>query len=133
MAEWLVEGAPRIDCHECDVNRFEPHQSTPAYIEARGRQNYIEVYDIIHPLQPMEDPRPLRIVAVPPAASVALGACFLEGSRLGAAAVVRGERGAARAATRRSRRADAWAARYWSPIAGAEALATRERRRAATT
>jgi dimethylglycine oxidase len=29
-------------------------------LRARGKQNYKEVYDIIHPLQQMEQPRPLR-------------------------------------------------------------------------
>src|SRR5262249_9639459 len=26
MAEWLIEGTPRTDVHECDINRFEPMQ-----------------------------------------------------------------------------------------------------------
>ena len=29
MAEWLVDGQPAVDLHECDVNRFEPHQLAP--------------------------------------------------------------------------------------------------------
>ena len=60
MAEWLVDGGSTVDLHECDLNRFEAHQLAPSYIHDRGIQNYVEVYDIIHPLQPMEEPRPLR-------------------------------------------------------------------------
>ena len=61
MAEWLVDGyCSSFDLHECDVNRFEPHQLAPEYVLARDCQNFVEVYDILHPLQPMEDPRPLR-------------------------------------------------------------------------
>jgi glycine cleavage system aminomethyltransferase T/glycine/D-amino acid oxidase-like deaminating enzyme len=124
-AEWLVDGASRADVHECDVNRFEAHQLAPAYIEARGRQNFIEVYDILHPLQPMEAPRPLRTSPFY-AREQALGGMFLEGSgwerphwfEANAPLV---ERYAELIPTR-----GAWASRYWSPIAGAEALATRD-------
>ncbi len=125
MAEWLVEGAPRIDCHEGDVNRFEPHQTTPAYIEARGRQNYIEVYDVIHPLQPMEDPRPLRVSPFHQR-EVALGACFLEGSGWERPQWFQANEGLLERYGAGVPARDAWSARYWSPIAGAEALATRD-------
>ena len=125
MAEWLVNGAPSTDVHECDINRFEPHQLAPRYVEERGVQNFIEVYDIIHPLQPMESPRPLRTSPFY-AREQALGACFLEGSgwerpqwyEANASLL---ERYADRVPAR-----DAWPARHWSPVAGAEALATRD-------
>ena len=95
MAEWLVDGGPQVDVHECDIDRFEPHQLAPAYVRERGVQNFVEVYDILHPLQPMESPRPLRTSPFHDR-EVDLGARFLEGERLGAAALVRGERRAAR-------------------------------------
>ena len=61
VSEWLVDGhCSTFDLHDCDVNRFEAHQLAPEYVLARDCQNYIEVYDILHPLQPMEAPRPLR-------------------------------------------------------------------------
>ena len=78
MAEWLVEGSPRVDVHEMDLTASSRTSAGPAYVEARGRQNYIEVYDIIHPLQPMEQPRPLRTSPFYPR-QVELGARFLEG------------------------------------------------------
>lgn len=50
MAEWLVDGyCSSFDLHECDVNRFEPHQLSPEYVLARDCQNFVEVYDIVHP------------------------------------------------------------------------------------
>ena len=49
---------------------------------------------------------------------------FGEAARLGAAALVRGERRPARG---RQAGRDDWSARHWSPIAAAEALVTRER------
>ncbi|MGO4759150.1 FAD-dependent oxidoreductase, partial [Streptomyces sp. 2MCAF27] len=61
VAEWLVDGhCSSFDLHECDVNRFEAHQLAPEYVLARDCQNFVEVYDILHPLQPAGAPRPLR-------------------------------------------------------------------------
>lgn len=57
MAEWLVDGfCSSFDLHECDLNRFEPHQLSPEYVLARDCQNFVEVYDILHPLQPSGHP-----------------------------------------------------------------------------
>ena len=60
MAEWIVNGEPELDVREGDINRFHKHHHVRKYLRARGKQNYKEVYDIIHPLQQMEQPRPLR-------------------------------------------------------------------------
>ncbi|MFI7707807.1 FAD-dependent oxidoreductase [Nonomuraea sp. NPDC049480] len=124
MAEWLVDGhCTSFDLHECDVNRFEPHQIAPDYVLARGCQNYVEVYDIIHPLQPMEHPRPLRTSPFHPRQQE-LGALFLEASGW-----ERPQWYGANEPLLRGREIPApgdWAARYWSPIVGAEAQATRE-------
>jgi glycine cleavage system aminomethyltransferase T/glycine/D-amino acid oxidase-like deaminating enzyme len=124
MAEWLVDGhCSSFDLHECDVNRFEPHQLAPEYVLTRDCQNFVEVYDIIHPLQPPENLRPLRVSSFH-ARQRELDAYFLEASGW--------ERpqwyGAnARLADGRDIPAPGdWAARYWSPIAGAEAQASRE-------
>ncbi|MBN6050303.1 GcvT family protein [Nonomuraea sp. RK-328] len=124
MAEWLVDGhCTTFDLHECDVNRFEPHQVAPDYVLARGCQNYVEVYDIIHPLQPMREPRPLRTSPFHPRQQE-LHAAFLEASGW-----ERPQWYAANAPLLSGREIPTpgdWAARYWSPIVGAEAQATRE-------
>ena len=57
MAQWLVDGRPDIDLHECELYRFEAAQLAPSYIATRGAQNFVEVYDIIHPLEPPAQPR----------------------------------------------------------------------------
>ncbi|MEU4158307.1 FAD-dependent oxidoreductase [Actinoplanes sp. NPDC026670] len=120
LAEWLVDGQPGIDLHEADLHRFEQVQLAPDYVEERAKQNFIEVYDIVHPLQPMERPRPLRTSPFHPRQQ-ALGAVFLEG-----AGWERPYWYTANAPAEVPERDD-WSARYWSPIAATEARITRER------
>jgi glycine cleavage system aminomethyltransferase T/glycine/D-amino acid oxidase-like deaminating enzyme len=124
IAEWIVSGVPQTDLRECDMHRFEPHAHSPAYVRARGAQQYREVYDIIHPLQQMEQPRPLRTSPFY-LRQRELGAVFFEG---------RGwerpqwyEANAALAHGQELPGRSGWAARYWSPIAAAEHRAARER------
>jgi dimethylglycine oxidase len=128
MAEWLVDGhCSSFDLHGCEINRFEPHQLAPAYVLERGCQNFVEVYDIKHPLQPMESPRPLRTSPFHQRQRE-LDGFFLEASGwerphwYGAnAGLVDG-----RDIPAPNNDRDDWAARYWSPIVAAEARHTRE-------
>lgn len=124
VAEWLVDGVPSYDLHGCDVNRFTEHQVGPEYVLGRDCQNFAEVYDIIHPLQPMAEPRPLRTSPFYPREQE-LGAVFLEAQ--GWERPQWYEANADLVAGREIPEPDPWAARYWSPIAGAEAQVTRER------
>ncbi|MFF4256995.1 FAD-dependent oxidoreductase [Streptomyces sp. NPDC001663] len=124
MAEWLVDGRPTTDVHECDINRFEEVQLAPSYVHERSCQNFVEVYDILHPLQPVEAPRPLRVSPFH-SRQEALGAVFLEGG--GWERPHWYEANASLPEVVRIPGRNAWASRYWSPIAGAEALVTRER------
>ncbi|WP_049569466.1 GcvT family protein [Nonomuraea sp. SBT364] len=129
VAELLVDGRSGYDLHECELSRFEPVQLAPAYVTERGKQNFVEVYDVIHPLQPMLAPRPMRTSPFH-ARQRELGGYFLEAAGwerphwfeanrplvepLGGEPVLgAGPR-------------DEWAARHWSPIAAAESHATRE-------
>ncbi|WP_435602108.1 GcvT family protein [Streptomyces sp. bgisy130] len=124
VAEWMTDGRPATDIHECDLYRFEDAQRSPAYIADRGAQNFIEVYDVIHPLQPMEAPRPLRTSPFYPRQQE-LGAYFLEGG--GWERPHWYEANAPLTEGLQLPERDAWSARYWSPIAAAEARATREK------
>ncbi|MGH3665854.1 MAG: FAD-dependent oxidoreductase, partial [Egibacteraceae bacterium] len=124
VAEWLVDGKPSIDVRQADLNRFEDFAHSPAYVRARASQNFAEVYDIIHPLQPMEEPRPLRVSPFY-ARQRELGAFFLEGA--GWERPQWYETNAALLDGRDIPGRDAWAERYWSPTVGAEAQVTRER------
>ncbi len=124
IAEWMTDGAPSIDPAGVDVHRFDEFQKSPSYVLARSSQAFQEVYDIIHPQQPMEEPRPLRTSPFY-LRQRELGAYFLEAS---------GWERPQWYGSNDSLLADydvpemeEWAGRYWSPIVGAEHLATRER------
>ncbi len=124
ISEWMTDGVPSIDPSGLDVHRFDKHQRSPAYVLARSSQSFQEVYDIIHPLQPMDEPRPLRTSPFY-TRQRELGAYFLEASgweRPQWYAVNESLLAEFDVAER-----DEWSGRYWSPIVGAEHLATRER------
>ncbi|MFJ5100199.1 FAD-dependent oxidoreductase [Streptomyces sp. NPDC088554] len=124
VAQWMTEGRATTDIHECDLYRFEDAQRSPAYVEERGARNFIEVYDIVHPLQPLERPRPLRTSPFH-TAQRELGAYFLEGGGWERPHWYEANAPLTEGVSPPER--DAWAARYWSPIAAAEARATREK------
>jgi dimethylglycine oxidase len=124
VAEWMVEGVPSLDLREEDLNRFYPHVQSRSYVRARGAQNYREIYDIIHPLQPMSTPRQLRLTPFYDR-EVALGAFFTEAAGWerplwyeANAPLLDGADFPVRSG---------WAARFWSPIQGTEHQAARER------
>ncbi|WP_078655884.1 GcvT family protein [Streptomyces fulvoviolaceus] len=124
VAEWMVDGRPSLDLHECDLTRFEEAQRSPSYIRERGSQQFVEVYDVLHPLQPMEQPRPLRVSPFY-ARQQQLGAHFLEGG--GWERPHWYEANAPLTEGLDIPERDPWSARFWSPIAAAEAKATREK------
>ncbi|MFE6686866.1 FAD-dependent oxidoreductase [Streptomyces sp. NPDC057743] len=124
VAEWMSDGRPTTDVHACDLTRFEDAQRSPAYIAERGAQSFVEVYDVIHPLQPMEQPRPLRTSPFYPRQQE-LGAAFLEAGGWERPHWYEANAPLAEGLDLPER--DAWSARYWSPIAAAEAAVTRER------
>ena len=129
MAEWIVEGAPSIDLRESDLNRFHRHALHPAYVRTRANRQYIEVYDVLHPLDQPLEPRNLRVSPFYPRQH-ALGAhCFesagWERPQWYAANEPALQELARRGVTWPER--TAWTARNWSPIIGAEHSAARER------
>jgi glycine cleavage system T protein len=120
LADLMVHGEAGIDLHECDPERFDDHGLSPAFARVRGAQQYREVYDVIHPREPVRVARPLRVSPFH-ARQVALGAEMFESAgwerpQWYPAADIP-------AAPARS----AWSARFWAPSALAEHRATRER------
>lgn len=122
VAQLMTSGDCELDWREVDVNRFAPHHASPRYIQARGWSQYAEVYDIIHPRYQISRPRGLRR-APWYAQQVSLGAHFFESNGW--------ERPQWFGANARlplpihGTERDHWGAIEWSPIAGAEHLATR--------
>jgi glycine cleavage system T protein len=121
-AELMDTGVSAADLRDLDLHRFHSHAHTKPYVRARGAQQYREVYDIIHPKQQMEQPRPLRVTPFQ-ARLAALGGVFFES--------VGWERAQWYASNAKLLEEyevpgrDEWASRYWSPIEGAEHQATR--------
>lgn len=126
VAELLVDEHTEVDLHELDLARFERIQLEDTYVRETAAQNFVEVYDIIHPLQPRLSPRDLRLSPFHPR-QVQLGAVFLEAGgwerphwyEANAALVD------ALPADWAPRPRDPWAARFHSPVVAAEAHATR--------
>ncbi len=77
VAQLLVDGRSEIDLHGCSVHRFEEFQLADAYVEETSKQNFVEIYDVLHPLQPRSSPRDVRVSPFH-ARQVELGAVFLE-------------------------------------------------------
>jgi glycine cleavage system aminomethyltransferase T/glycine/D-amino acid oxidase-like deaminating enzyme len=119
IADWILDGDPGMDMHELDLHRFEPVQTTRAYVRARGARNYDEVYDLIHPLQPLGVARPLRRAPFHDRLEE-LNAEFFEGKGWERAQWFRSNP-PDRAAER-----SGWAGQFWSPSAATEHRATRE-------
>ena len=124
VARYMVDGLPPLDLRDLDCNRFHAHVPSRPYVLARGRRQYREVYDIIHPRQQLERPRRLRLSPFQPRLEELGGEMFesagwerpewfADSYRL-----PRPEKGHTR---------QGWSARYWSPLIGAEHRATRER------
>lgn len=126
VAELLTTGRSEIDVAECELSRFEEVQLSPAYVDETSQQNFVEIYDIIHPLQPRDSPRKLRTSPFY-TRQQELGAFFLE---LGAWErpfwyEANGELIKYLPAEWRPVDRDAWSSRLYSPIAAAEAWKTR--------
>lgn len=124
IAEWMTTGVPPLDMREHDINRWHSFAFSKPYIRARAERQYIEVYDIVHPLQQTLNPRQIRTSPFYEREK-ALGAEFFEAVGWerpqwyhSNAALVQEDMPGMRSG---------WAARYWSPIIAAEHRATRER------
>ncbi|MFI6041498.1 FAD-dependent oxidoreductase [Nocardia sp. NPDC051321] len=128
-AEWIIDGAPSTDVHECDLYRFEDVARSGQFIMETSSQAFVEVYDIIHPHQYRTALRGLRTSPFY-ARQQELGAFFFEGGGWERPAWYE----ANAALTQRVRDEglpfpdrDDWSSKFWSPISIAEARWTRER------
>lgn len=124
LSEWILDGQAEVDVHEADVHRFEPFQRSTAYFVPRSITNHDEVYDVHHPLEPVHRPRPLR-VSPWVGRHRELGAVFVEGQGWERPAWFEANDGLAERLGLDVAPREDWHARWWSPIAVAEHVATR--------
>ncbi|KAL2870910.1 GcvT family protein [Aspergillus lucknowensis] len=126
MAEILTQGWSAVDVSECELSRFEDVQLNREYVSETSQQNFVEIYDIIHPLQPRESPRSLRTSPFY-AEQVHLGAFFMELGGWERPFWYEANAGLVRSlpAHWRPVERDPWSSRFYSPIVAAEAWKTR--------
>lgn len=124
IAEWMTYGEPEWDLHEADINRFLPHQKTQLFVDLRCAQNYREVYDIIHPTQPYEEPRNLRLTPFH-ARLAAQDAHFVPSAGYEMALWYNSNARLLEKYEDQIPQRQGWESQFWSPIQGAEHLEVR--------
>ncbi|MEM6425960.1 MAG: FAD-dependent oxidoreductase, partial [Cyanobacteria bacterium P01_D01_bin.128] len=124
VAELMTTGTSTIDLHELDLHRFPEVCKGADYVLKAGAQQYDEVYDILHPLDQQTHSRELRVSPFYPRLQ-ALGAQFVFSA--GWERPQWFEANADLLNTYPVPERTGWEARNWSPIAGAEHLAVRDR------
>lgn len=126
-AEWIVDGAPSVDTHECDLYRFEDIARSPEFVMQTSSQAFVEVYDVVHPHQYRTALRGLRTSPFH-GRQAALGAYFYEGGGWERPAWYESNAALAQRLFEDGLAVpdrDEWATRFWSPISIAEAHWTR--------
>ncbi|MFF1881655.1 FAD-dependent oxidoreductase [Pseudarthrobacter sp. NPDC058196] len=126
MAELIIDGQPQTDLHGCELTRFEKVQTSDAYVSETSQQNFVEIYDVMHPLQPRESPRDLRVSPFN-VRQKELGAFFLESAGWERPHWFEANRGLLEElpAGWQTPERDSWSAMFHSPISAAEAWKTR--------
>lgn len=126
VAELLIEGHSRTSLHECEVSRFEEIQTAESYVSETSQQNFVEIYDVLHPLQPRVSPRDLRVSPFNNRQKE-LGAFFLESGGWERPHWFEANRQLLKdlPAEWQAPEREAWAAQFHSPISAAEAWKTR--------
>ncbi|KAG6038966.1 hypothetical protein E4U41_003421 [Claviceps citrina] len=126
LVEVLTSGKPHIDLAECELGRFEDIQLTPQYVSETCQQNFVEIYDILHPLQPRVSPRHLRLSPFY-MRQTELGAYFLEAAAWERPFWFEANRKLLRELPPEWRpvERDSWSKQHYSEIAAVEAWKTR--------
>jgi glycine cleavage system aminomethyltransferase T len=124
LAEWMTSGDTEWDPRLIDVNRFHGFQTTRRFIEKVCDKNYAEIYDIIHPREPITEPRDVRLSPFDERHR-ARGAVFTTFAGLELPNWFESNSGLVEKFGDQIPARSGWAAEHWSPIQGAEHLATR--------
>ncbi|CAG9992940.1 unnamed protein product [Clonostachys byssicola] len=126
LAEILTNGRSELDLSSCDIARFEEAQLSECYIKNTASQDFVQVYDIVHPFRPRESPRGLRCSPFHERQKD-LGAVFLEtgGWERPEWFEANKELVAQLPSSWAPRDRDTWSSRHYSPVVAAEAYKTR--------
>ena len=125
VAEWMTEGDTEWDVRQMDVNRFHAFQTTPRFIERVCNKNYAEIYDIIHPREPISEPRDVRLTPMH-RRHQEMGAVFTTFAGLELPNWFESNADQMDRYGHLIPERTGWAAMHWSPAQGVEHLATRE-------
>jgi len=123
LAQAICGIAPDIDFAPGDLTRFDDAELIPADYEQRCDNAYIDTYAIHHPAEPSTSPRGVRMSPFYDQQEK-LGAAFFDTSGWERPRWFESNAGLLAGLSVPAR--DAWSSKFWSPIAGAEHLKTRE-------
>jgi dimethylglycine oxidase len=123
LAQAICGIAPDIDFAPGDLTRFDDAELVPADYAKRCDNAYIDTYAIHHPAEPSTSPRGVRMSPFYDEQEK-LGAAFFDTAGWERPRWYQSNSGllAGRSVPAR----DEWSSKFWSPIAGAEHLRTRE-------
>lgn len=123
--EWMTTGTTEWDMRQVHINRFQTHITTKSYMDRISLKNYREIYEIVHPRQPLSEPRNVRFTPFY-ARTAALKASFTAFAGLEVPNWHEENTRLLEKYEDKIPERQGWAAEYWSPIAAAEHLATRD-------
>ena len=123
LAQAICGIAPDIDFAPADLTRFDDAELVRADYEQRCGNAYIDTYAIHHPAEPSTSPRGIRLSPFYDEQEK-LGAAFFDTSGWERPRWFESNAGLLAGLSVPAR--DAWSSKFWSPIAGAEHLKTRE-------
>jgi glycine cleavage system aminomethyltransferase T len=123
LAQAICGIAPDIDFAPADLTRFDDAELVPADYAQRCDNAYIDTYAIHHPAEPSTSPRGVRMSPFYDEQEK-LGAAFFDTSGWERPRWFESNAGLLAGLSVPAR--DAWSSKFWSPIAGAEHIKTRE-------
>ncbi|WP_343958282.1 GcvT family protein [Yaniella flava] len=126
VADWITTGEPGIDTAALDIARFDTRLLSPEFSRQKGLESYDEVYDIRHPRAASAKLRRLRTSPFYFHQQLA-GAHFVEASGWERPLWLEENRRVLEEANLTFPKIPAWDTSEFSPIAVAEAWATRNR------
>ncbi len=123
LAQAICGIAPDIDFAPADLTRFDTPELVKADYEQRCDNAYIDTYAIHHPAEPSTSPRGVRLSPFY-SEQEKLGAAFFDTAGWERPRWFESNAGLLAGLSVPAR--DSWSSKFWSPIAGAEHLRTRE-------